>query len=122
MIQLLFTIIFCEAAMIALLLFKTPLRKLVIMALDRLKRGRGPLMVKTIAGTLLVVLSSSIYSMLKIQKRGIEDAAAVNPTDQVLMAKHLLEATLMGIVFFLFLMASSNVYNFYAFDLFMLHD
>lgn len=74
------------------------------MALDRLKRGRGPLMVKTIAGTLLVVLSSSIYSMLKIQKRGIEDAAAVNPTDQVLMAKHLLEATLMGAVLFLALM------------------
>jgi B-cell receptor-associated protein 31 len=96
MIQLLFTVIFTEATMIALLLFKTPLRKLVIMALDRLKRGRGPLMVKTVAGTLVIVLSSSVYSMINIQKRGIEDAAAVNPTDQVLMAKHLLEATLMG--------------------------
>ncbi|KAK2447868.1 B-cell receptor-associated protein [Trifolium repens] len=90
--------------MIALLLFKTPLRKLVIMALDRLKRGRGPLMVKTVAVTLVIVLSSSVYSMINIQKRGIEDAAAVNPTDQVLMAKHLLEATLMGAVLFLALM------------------
>ena len=87
--------------MIVLLLFKTPLRKLVIMGLDRLKRGRGPLMVRTVAGTLVVVLSSSIYSMFTIQKRGIEDAGAVNPTDQVLMAKHLLEATLMGAVLFL---------------------
>ncbi|KAK2394179.1 B-cell receptor-associated protein [Trifolium repens] len=105
MIQLLFTVIFTEATMIALLLFKTPLRKLVIMALDRLKRGRGPLMVKTVAGTLVIVLSSSVYSMINIQKRGIEDAAAaVNPTDQVLMAKHLLEATLMGAVLFLALM------------------
>ncbi|TKY72176.1 B-cell receptor-associated protein 31 [Spatholobus suberectus] len=104
MIQLLFTLIFSEAAMIALLLFKTPLRKLGIMGLDRLKRGRGPLMVKTVAGTVLVVLVSSVYSMVKIQKRGIEEGGAVNPTDQVLMAKHLLEATLMGAVLFLALM------------------
>lgn len=74
------------------------------MGLDRLKRGRGPLVVKTVAGTILVVLSSSVYSMVNIQKREIEDGGAINPTDQVLMAKHLLEATLMGICvpFFLF--------------------
>ncbi|KAL5755974.1 hypothetical protein ACOSP7_020401 [Xanthoceras sorbifolium] len=59
------------------LLFKTPLRKLMIMGIDRVKRGRG------------------VYSMLKIQKRWIDDGV-VNPTDQVLMAKHLLEATLMA--------------------------
>ena len=89
--------------MIAVLLFKTPLRKLVIMGLDRLKRGRGPLMVKSVAGTILVVLLSSVYSMLKIQKREIEDGgAALNPTDQVLTAKHLLESTLMGIHCFFF--------------------
>lgn len=90
--------------MIALLLFKTPLRKLVIMGLDRLKRGRGPLVVKTVAGTILVVLLSSVYSMVNIQKHEIEDGGAINPTDQVLMAKHLLETTLMGIClpFFLF--------------------
>jgi hypothetical protein len=34
--------------------------------------------------------------MVKIQKRWIDDGGAVNPTDQVLLAKHLLEATLMG--------------------------
>lgn len=106
MIHLLFTVIFSEATMIALLLFKTPLRKLVIMALDRLKRGRGPLMVKTVGGTVLVVLSSSIYSMLKIKNRGIEDAGALNPTDQVLMAKHLLESTLMGISLLHFFLSS----------------
>lgn len=70
------------------------------MGLDRLKRGRGPLMVKTVAGTLVVVLCSSVYSMVNLQKREIEDGGAVNPTDQVLMAKHLLEATLMGILSF----------------------
>ena len=52
-------------------------------------------MVRTVTGTVLVVLISSVYSMMKIQKRGINDGV-VNPTDQVLMAKHLLEASLMG--------------------------
>ena len=73
----------------------TQLRKLVIMGLDRVKRGRGPIMVRTVAGTVVVVLNSSVYSMMKIQKRGIDDGV-VNSTDQVLMAKHLLEASLMG--------------------------
>jgi hypothetical protein len=122
MIQLLYTVIFTEATMIALLLFKTPLRKLVIMALDRLKRGRGPLMVKTVAVTLVIVLSSSVYSMINIQKRGIEDAAAVNPTDQVLMAKHLLEATLMGMYridsFFFFLW----IVDFLFFLIYLIHS
>ena len=42
MIQLLYTVILAEMALILTLLFRTPLRKLVIMALDRVKRGRGP--------------------------------------------------------------------------------
>ncbi|KAJ9673862.1 hypothetical protein PVL29_023424 [Vitis rotundifolia] len=50
MIQLLFTVIFAEMALI-MILFKTPLRKLVIMALDRVKRGRGPIVAQTVAGT-----------------------------------------------------------------------
>ncbi|KAJ7967719.1 B-cell receptor-associated 31-like [Quillaja saponaria] len=103
MIHLLFTVVFSEMALVLLMLFKTPLRKLVIMGLDRLKRGRGPVMVKTVAGTVFVVLMSSVYSMVKIKKRGIDDGA-LSPTDQVLMAKHLLEATLMGAVLFLALM------------------
>ncbi|EOY28751.1 B-cell receptor-associated 31-like [Theobroma cacao] len=103
MIQLLFLVVFSEMAVIVVLSFKTPLRKLVIMGLDRVKRGRGPVMVKTVAGTVSVVMMSSVYSMMKIQKRWIDDGAA-NPTDQVLMAKHLLEATLMGASLFLALM------------------
>ncbi|XP_011046959.1 PREDICTED: B-cell receptor-associated protein 31-like [Populus euphratica] len=104
MIQLLFTVIFSEMAMILLFVFKSPIRKFLIMSLDRLKRGRGPVMVKTVAGTVFVVLMSSVYSMVKIQKRGIDVGGVVNPTDQVLMAKHLLEATLMGSILFLSLM------------------
>ncbi|XP_041023255.1 uncharacterized protein LOC121264235 [Juglans microcarpa x Juglans regia] len=101
--QLLFAVIFSEMGLILVMLFKTPLRKLVIAGLDRLKRGRGPVMVKTVAATVFVVLMSSVYSMTKIQKRWIEEGA-LNPTDQVLMAKHLLEATLMGSSLFLALM------------------
>ncbi|XP_030967907.1 B-cell receptor-associated protein 31-like [Quercus lobata] len=101
--QLLFTVILSEMALILVLLFKTPLRKLVILSLDRVKRGRGPIMVKTVGATVFVVLLSSVYSMTKIQKRWI-DEGAVNPMDQVLMAKHLLEATLMGSSLFLALM------------------
>ncbi|XP_028791752.1 uncharacterized protein LOC114747560 [Neltuma alba] len=104
MINLLFLVIVLEMALIMVLLFKTPLRKLVIMGLDRLKRGRGPLMVKSVAGTIIVVLLSTVYSMMEIWKRGIENGAA-NPTDQVLMGRHLLEATLLGFVIFLVFMA-----------------
>lgn len=95
MIQLLYTLLFSEMAFIMVLLFKSPLRKLVLMGLDRVKRGHGPIMVKTVAGTVFVVLMSSVYSIMKIQKRSI-DEGSVNPTDQVLMAKNLLEATLVG--------------------------
>ncbi|XP_042413475.1 uncharacterized protein LOC122006639 [Zingiber officinale] len=99
MIQLLFTVLTAEVAVALSLLFKTPLRKLAILALDRLKRGRGPVMVKTVAGTVLVVLSSSLYSMAQIRNRS--DELGLTPTDQVLMSRHLLEASLMGYSLFL---------------------
>lgn len=101
MIQLLFTVLAAEAAVAATLLFKTPLRKLAVLALDRLKRGRGPVMVRTVAATVLVVLASSLHSMAQIRGRseGEIDGAGVvglTPTDQVLLARHILEASLMG--------------------------
>lgn len=104
MIQLLFSLIFVEMGLIVMFVFKTPMRKLVIMGLDRLKRGRGPIVVKTVAGTVFVVMMSSLYNVMKIQKRWIEDGEYVNPTDQVLSAQHLLETSLMGFSLFLALM------------------
>ncbi|GFS29403.1 peroxisomal membrane 22 kDa (Mpv17/PMP22) family protein [Actinidia rufa] len=103
MIPVLFTLIFAEMALIVIFVFKTPLRKLVIMGLDRLKRGHGPIVVKTVAGTVFVVMISSVYSIMKIQKRWIDDGD-LNPTDQVLLSKQLLEASLMGFSLFLALM------------------
>ncbi|KAH0770756.1 hypothetical protein KY290_014737 [Solanum tuberosum] len=104
MIQVLFTVIFAEMALILLLIFKTPLRKLVIMGLDRVKRGRGPIVVKTTGGTIFIVMLSSIYSVVSIHKRWIDEDGNVTPTDQILMAQHLLEASLMGFSLFLALM------------------
>ncbi|OIW05955.1 hypothetical protein TanjilG_07231 [Lupinus angustifolius] len=103
MLQLLYSAIFGEMLLILTLLFKTPLRKLVIISLDRLKRGRGPIVVTTVGATLVVVLSSSLYSIAKIQQRTVE-AGTLNPTDQVLISNHILEASLMGFVLFLALM------------------
>jgi len=95
MLQLLYAVIFAQMFVIVSFLFKTPARKLVIVTLDRVKRGRGPVVVKTVAATLLVVLASSLYSIAKIQRRSL-DSPVVNPTDQVLVSKHTLEASLMG--------------------------
>ncbi|KAF6173271.1 hypothetical protein GIB67_026966 [Kingdonia uniflora] len=103
MIQLLFTLIFTEMLLIMIFSFKTPLRKLAILGLDRVKQGRGPVMIKTVAGTIFVVMLSSFYSMMDIQNRTVE-SGVVNPTDQVLMGNHLLEASLMGFSLFLALM------------------
>ncbi|RRT67652.1 hypothetical protein B296_00039057 [Ensete ventricosum] len=94
--SLLFAVLSAEVVVAVTLLFKTPLRKLVVLGLDRLKRGRGPVMVKTVAGTVLLVLASSLYSIAKISS-GSAELGALTPTDQVLMSRHLLEASLMGI-------------------------
>ncbi|KAA8524698.1 hypothetical protein F0562_011121 [Nyssa sinensis] len=101
MIQLLFTVIFAEMALILILLFKTPLRKLVIMALDRVKQGNSPLVAKTVAAVVFVALIVNVYNVKEIQSRPLD---ALNPTDQVLSAKYMLEASLMGFSLFLLLM------------------
>jgi len=90
-----------EMATILLLLFKTPLRKFLIMGLDRVKRGRAPLIVKSVAATVFVIMMYTVYNIRDIQSRSID---VLNPTDQVLLANHMLEASLMGFALFLSLM------------------
>ncbi|XP_068325207.1 uncharacterized protein [Pyrus communis] len=104
MIQLLFVVILSEMVLILAFLFRTPFRKLVILGLDQIKRGSGPVVVKTVAATVLVVLMTNVYSIVKIRGSRIDKAAVLSPTDQVLMIKHLLDATLMGCSLFLALM------------------
>lgn len=102
MFYLFFTIVFTEMALILALLFESPLRKLLILGLDKLKQGRGPLVAKSVGATVLVVLSSAVYNVVEIHKRSRE-GGGLNPTEEVLMADLLLEASLMGtscLVFF----------------------
>ncbi|KAL1372709.1 uncharacterized protein LOC107466540 isoform X3 [Arachis duranensis] len=100
MIEVLFLLIFWEAVVIVILLFKTPFRKLLILTLDRLKRARGPLVLNTAAASLVALLLSGVYGIINIQKRQIHDDGHVhlNPTDQLLMANHLLQTTLIVII------------------------
>ncbi|XP_058773653.1 uncharacterized protein LOC131647852 isoform X1 [Vicia villosa] len=101
MLQLLYAVIFAEMLMIMSFLFKTPLRKLVIMALNTAKRGRGPVVVKTVTATLVVMLGSALYSIYEIRCRYVESVTIIDPTEQVLLSNHLLQASLLGFVLFL---------------------
>ncbi|XP_065864621.1 uncharacterized protein [Euphorbia lathyris] len=100
MISILFSVVFAEMATITTLVFNNPLRKVVIIGLDQLKRGRAPLVAKTVAVTLFIVFGALLYSVMQIQKRVME-SGIVNSTDEVLVAERLLEASLMGFSLFL---------------------
>ncbi|CAH8353359.1 unnamed protein product [Eruca vesicaria subsp. sativa] len=101
MFQLLFTIVSIEAALILTLGFGTPVRRVVVKLLDLLKQGRGPLVTKTVAATMLVLFGSVLFSTIQINTRVSESGGVANPTDQVMFANRLLEAFLMGTVLFL---------------------
>ncbi|OAY34777.1 uncharacterized protein LOC110628353 [Manihot esculenta] len=101
MIYLLFLVLFAEGVVAFLLLVDIgPLRELVIKSLDQLKMGRGPATVKTIAGTMSLILVSSITSSFKIQNKGAK-LGTMSPMDQVLWRTYLLEASLIGFTLFL---------------------
>lgn len=71
------------------------------MTLDRVKRGSGPLIVKSVAATVLVIMVYTVYSIKELQSRPTD---FVNPTDQILLAHQILQAALMGFSLFLGLM------------------
>ncbi|GLU23733.1 hypothetical protein SLE2022_397160 [Rubroshorea leprosula] len=100
MIHLLFAIVLGEMAMVLALLFKSPLRELVMMGLDQMKRGKGPVVSKTVALTILVVFVETLHDVRDVQKH-FSESGVVNPTDEVLMANGLLEASLLGFILFL---------------------
>lgn len=65
------------------------------MGIDRAKRGRAPLVVKSVAATVFVIMMYYVYAVREIQSRPIE---SLNPTDQILLANYMLQASLMGII------------------------
>ncbi|KAK8527206.1 hypothetical protein V6N13_085059 [Hibiscus sabdariffa] len=100
MIHLLFMLVSAEMALVLVLLFNSPLRKLMIKILDKITEGKGHVVSKTVLGTLFVVFISITYNVMEIQKRSLE-SGVLNPTDEVLMANRILEASLLGFGIFL---------------------
>ncbi|KAI3496935.1 hypothetical protein L1887_39313 [Cichorium endivia] len=103
MTPLLFTLLAFEMVVIIFLLFHSPIRNLVMMALDRLKQGRGLVASRTVTTILSVVFVFNLYGIYKTQKHMME-VGVTNPTDRVLLSNHILEASLMGFCLFLGLM------------------
>ncbi|KAL2496347.1 B-cell receptor-associated 31-like [Forsythia ovata] len=103
MLQPLFYLVFAEVFVILLLLFRTPLRKPLLLLLDKAKQGRGPVVASTAGGTLFVILVSILYNIISTQKRST-DGSPLNTTDQLILANHLLVASLLGVSLFLGLM------------------
>ncbi|KAI3702559.1 hypothetical protein L6452_28302 [Arctium lappa] len=101
MIYVFFMVLFAEMAIILLLMFKTPLRKLLIFALDRMKRGRAPLIVKSVGATVFTIMIYQIYNVSYMKSR---PGDTIGPTDQIILAYQMLEASLIGFSIFLMLM------------------
>ncbi|KAK3427200.1 hypothetical protein EUGRSUZ_F03480 [Eucalyptus grandis] len=119
MTQFLFGLVFMEMALTVVLLFGSPLRTLLMLGLDRLKRGQGQLIAGTVATTMVVVFSATVYNLLGVQRR-LTDATMISPTDQILLANSLLEASLMG--FSLFLGILIDRLHYYASELYRLRN
>ncbi|KAK9049496.1 hypothetical protein SSX86_031534 [Deinandra increscens subsp. villosa] len=103
MTPLLFMVLAMEIGVIIIMLFNSPLRNLIVTGLDRLKQGRGLVTSRTIAATFFTVFVFNIYDISKTKKR-VTEVGTTNPTDQVLLANRVLEASLMGFCLFLGLM------------------
>ncbi|KNA04883.1 hypothetical protein SOVF_195530 [Spinacia oleracea] len=104
-----YPVILAELLLILILLFRTPLRKLLLKGLSQLKLGRGPVVAQTLSATMFVLFLSSVYGLLDAHWR-FTDGSAISPTEQVLMVHHLLEATLLGISLFLALIIDRQHY------------
>ncbi|XP_054799794.1 uncharacterized protein LOC129304148 [Prosopis cineraria] len=100
MIQPLFGLVMVEMAVVMTMSFGSPIRKVMVKGLDALKQGRGPLVTKTVAATMLVVFGSALYTLTNVQKR-VHETGVLGHTDEVLIAQHLLEVALMGFSLFL---------------------
>ncbi|KAH9603212.1 hypothetical protein KSS87_003757 [Heliosperma pusillum] len=101
MMFLMLGIVMAEMSVIILLLFRTPFRKPIIMGLDSMKRGRGPVIVTTVVGIILLLFLSTVSTVITLRQRDQHPASIVNPTDQLLFFRTLLHASLFGFILFL---------------------
>ncbi|KAK9078175.1 hypothetical protein SSX86_002232 [Deinandra increscens subsp. villosa] len=98
-IHLSFTVSFAQIIIILLLLLETSFRNPLLFQLDKLKRSRAQLAVKSIGATMFVVMMYDIYSVLEIRTRSIDSIN--NSPNHVILAFHLLEASLVGFMLIL---------------------
>ncbi|GLJ15707.1 hypothetical protein SUGI_0258570 [Cryptomeria japonica] len=95
MIQLLTMVVIGEGMVAVLVSLDLPPISKVARSINYASSSRFTAVIGTLAGTMFVILGSSITSIMKIQGRSRE-LGAVTPTDQILMKTHMLEASLMG--------------------------
>lgn len=90
-------VIWVEMGLVLTLLYKNPVRNLVILGLDQLKQRSWALMVENIVGgaKLFLIFICNLYVVMYIQKRST-DSGLVDPADELLMEICLLEASLIG--------------------------
>ncbi|KAI3789484.1 hypothetical protein L2E82_02281 [Cichorium intybus] len=104
MIYLLFTVLFAEMMIILLLLFETPIREPLVAGLGGFKQGKAQLVVKSFGATVFLVMMYNIYTIVEIRSCSVN--AVVSP-NRVILAYHILEASLMGVSLFLLLIIDS---------------
>ncbi|PKI67722.1 hypothetical protein CRG98_011935 [Punica granatum] len=80
------------------LLSETRMKKLLMLGLGWVKRGRGHLVVRTVAATFTMVFGSALFDVVNYRRRMSETGKRINPTYEVLITNHLLETSLMAIV------------------------
>lgn len=69
-----------------------------------MKRGKGPIIMKTVSGTIFILFVTTVHSIIDATGRGDAEPGKLNPTDQIIMVRHLLDSSLMGFILFLELM------------------
>lgn len=97
MLSLLFIMVLFEMGVTIALLFQSPLRWLLVVSLDQLKRGRGMVVATTVVIVMAVIFCASVNHVMNLDK-----VEMLNPTLGVLEEYRLLETTLLGIYLLLF--------------------
>lgn len=106
MITLFIAIVLMEGGVALLLMLPLPpFHKLVVKGIDILTTARASAVVRTLAGTLAIILASTISSIYKIETR-ISKFGSPTPADHFMLRTYLLEAFLMGFCLFLMLVIS----------------
>ncbi|XP_031376283.1 uncharacterized protein LOC116192029 [Punica granatum] len=103
-LPLLFTLAFLEMSVVVGLLSETRMKKLLMLGLGWVKRGRGHLVVRTVAATFTMVFGSALFDVVNYRRRMSETGKRINPTYEVLITNHLLETSLMGFCLFLYML------------------